>query len=62
MMSLKKKIGDESKLFYSHAKSKKENDDAEYEFEYDSNSILIDQIDKYKKRNQYKGTYCAFFY
>lgn len=52
MMSSKKKIGDESKLFYSHNKSKID-DEIEDEFEYGSNSILIDQIDKFKKRNHY---------
>lgn len=52
MMSSKKKIGDESKLFYSHNKNKID-DEFEDNFEYGSNSILVDQIDKFKKRNHY---------
>jgi len=49
-MSSKKKIGDESKLFYSHSRI---DEDIQEDFEYDSNSILLDQIDKFKKRNHY---------
>ena len=49
-MSSKKKIGDESKLFYSHSRK---DEDIEEDFEYGSNSILSDQIDKFKKRNHY---------
>ena len=51
-MSSKKNIGDGSKLFYSHQKGKKEND-IDDDIEYGSNSILMDQIDKFKKRNHY---------
>ena len=55
MMYSKKKIGDDSKLFYSHTKNKREDiiDQPDEDFEYGSNSILLDQIDKYKKRNHY---------